>query len=302
MRMVQHSRVALAGAALVLVIGINACTTDHGTAPATPIVSQAQADSLAKTVVSDVVSEMGTATMDGAAAAPAAAAPVFATAPMGTSTASQCIPAKSPASPLDSDHDGVPDSVRFDYAGCVISYPLAIDSLSGTIDLIDPTVLTADHAVERVFTNFRRATVNLVSNTTRAVTDNGVRTASHDMTTLRTSETNFRTDYVYGNGATAEHVRTWTVLFTADVAGAIQPNALLPSGTWTVTGTSSWTRGHSSYSLTVTTNPPLHYNASCTTAPRFDAGTITAVVTQGTHTMTLSIQFTACGKYMVTRS
>jgi hypothetical protein len=221
---------------------------------------------------------------------------------MGTSTASQCIPAKSPAAPLDSDHDGVPDSVRFDYAGCVTSYPLAIDSLSGTIDLIDPTPLTADHAVERVFTNFRRATVNLVSSTTRALTDNGARTASHDMTILRTSETNFRTDYVYGNGATAEHVRTWTVLFTADVAGSIQPNALLPSGTWTVTGTSAWTRSHSSYSLTVTTNPPLHYNASCTTAPQFDAGTITAVVTQGTHTMTVSIQFTACGKYTVTRS
>src|SRR5260370_36480863 len=110
MRMVQHSGVALAGAALVLVTGINACTTDHGTAPATPIVSQAQADSLAKTVVSDVVSEMGTATMDGAAAAPAAAAPVFATAPMGKGTASQCTPATSPASPLDPDHHGAPDS------------------------------------------------------------------------------------------------------------------------------------------------------------------------------------------------
>lgn len=302
MRTVAHSLFARAGAAAALVIGVNACSTDHGTAPATPIVSQAQADSLAKTVVSDVVSEMGTATMDGAAAAPVAAGPLFATAPMATSTASQCIPAKSPASPLDSDHDGVPDSVRFDYAGCVLSYPLAIDSLSGTIDLIDPTRLTADHAVERVFTDFRRANVNLVSGKETAATDNGVRTASHDMTTLRTSETNFRTDYVYGNGATAEHIRTWTTLFTADVAGSIQPSALLPTGTWTVTGTSAWTRGHSSYSLTVTTNPPLHYNASCTTAPRFDAGTITVVVTQGTHTMTVSIQFTACGKYSVTRS
>src|SRR5260370_28206543 len=104
MRMVQHSGVALAGAALVLVTGINACSTDHGTAPTTPIVSQAQAESLAKTVVSDVVSEMGTATMDGAAAAPAAAAPLFATAPIGPSTGSQCIPANSPASPLDSAH------------------------------------------------------------------------------------------------------------------------------------------------------------------------------------------------------
>jgi hypothetical protein len=29
---------------------------------------------------------------------------------------------------------------------------------------------------------------------------------------------------------------------------------------------------------------------------------IAAIVTQGTHTMTVSIQFTACGKYTVTRS
>src|SRR5260370_30258078 len=121
------------------------------------------------------------------------------------------------------------------------------------------------------------------------------------MTTLRTSETNFRTDYVYGNGATAEHVRTWTVLFTADVAGSIQPNALLPSGAWTVTGTSAWTRGHSSHSLTVTTNPPLHYNASCTTAPRLDAGTITAVASRGPPTITESDQFPACAKHPVTR-
>ncbi len=66
MRTVDHSLLALAGTAVVLLIGANACSTDHGTAPTTPIVSQAQAESLAKTVVSDVVSEMGTATMDGA--------------------------------------------------------------------------------------------------------------------------------------------------------------------------------------------------------------------------------------------
>jgi hypothetical protein len=252
-------------------------------------------------VVSDVAVEIATATMEGSGGL-GATAPVYASAPAGTGPGSQCAPTVSPLPIVDSDKDGVPDSVRFDYAGCVISYPLAIDSLSGTIDLIDPTRLNADHAVERVFTDFKRVTVNLVSGAKTSVTDNGVRMASRDGTTLRGSETNFRTDYVYANGGTAEHVRTWETIFTADVAGSILPNALLPSGKWTVNGTSSWTRGHNSYSLTVTTNPPLHYNATCTAAPRFDAGKITAVVVRGSQTMTVSIEFTACGKYTVTRS
>lgn len=290
-----HPSLLLLGTAAALALGVAACNKDGGTAPATPLLSQVQAESLAKTVVADVAGEIATATMDGAGG-------LAASAPAGSATVSQCLPTETPSPVVDSDKDGVPDSVRFDYSGCVISYPLSIDSLSGTIDLIDPTKATADHSVERVFTNFKRVTVNLVSGGKLSVTENGTRMASHDTTTLRSSETNFRTDYVYGNGSSAEHVRTWESIFTADVVGSIKPNTLLPSGQWSVNGTSSWTRGQSSYSLTVTTNPPLHYNATCTVAPRFDAGKITAVVVRGSKTMTVSIAFTACGVYTVTRS
>ncbi len=302
MRTIRQSLLALAGAAAALVL-VTACNNERGTAPTTPLLSQAQAESLATTVVTDVVGEMGTATMDGSAGAGlGASASLSASAPAGSTTATQCIPKESPTPVVNSDNDGVPDSVRFDFAGCVISRPLFVDSLSGTIDLIDPTKLVPDHAVKRVFTDFRRATLNLISGAKSSVTDNGLRMASHDGTTLQSSETNFRTDYVFANGNTAEHVRTWESIFTADVAGSIMPNALLPSGTWSVNGTSSWTRGQRSYSLTVTTNPPLHYNASCTLAPRFDAGKITAVVVRNSQTVTVTIAFTACGVYTVTRS
>jgi len=300
MRTIRQSLLTFAGATAALVL-VTACNNESGTAPTTPVMSQAQAESLATTVVADIAGEIGTATMDGAGGL-AATAPFDASAPAGSAAATQCIPPETPIPVVNSDNDGVPDSVRFDYAGCVISRPLSIDSISGTIDLIDPTKLVTDHAVERVFTDFRRATVNLVSGKKSSVTDNGTRMASHDGTTLQSSETNFRTDYVYGNGSTAEHVRTWESIFTADVAGSIMRDALLPSGTWSVNGTSSWTRGQRSYSLTVTTNPALHYNASCTAAPRFDAGKITAVVVRNSQTVTVTIEFTACGVYTVTRS
>ena len=287
-------RTALA-TAVALALGVAACNKDGTTAPATPVLSQVQAESLATTVLADVDGEITTATLDGSNGA-------MASAPAGSSTATQCMPARSPTPVTDVDSDGVPDSVRFDYTGCVISRPLSIDSLSGTIDLIDPTQATADHAVERVFTDFKSVTVRLLTGATTSVTDNGQRRASHDGTTLRSSETNFRTDYVYANGSSAEHVRTWESIFTADVAGTIMRDALLPSGSWSVNGTSSWTRAQRSYSLTVTTNPALHFNASCTDAPRFDAGKITAVVTRGSQSMTVTIEFTACGVYTVTRS
>ena len=300
MRIARPSLLAL-GTAVALALGVAACSKDGGIAPTTPVMSQAQADSLAQTVLADVDGEITTATLDGASGA-VATKPVDASAPAGSSTATQCIPAKSPTPVTDADSDGVPDSVRFDYAGCVISHPLSTDSLSGTIDLIDPTKSTADHAVKRVFTDFKVVTVHLISGANSSVTENGTRMASHDGTTLQSSETNFRTDFVFAKGSTAEHVRTWESIFTADVAGSIMRDALLPSGTWSVNGTSSWTRGSRSYSLTVTTNPALHYNASCTDAPRFDAGKITAVVVRNAQTMTVVIDFTACGVYTVTRS
>ena len=183
MRTIHHSLRALAGAAAVLVL-VTACNNESGTAPTTPLLSQAQAESLATTVVADIVGEIGTATMD-ASGSMAATAPLDASAPAGSTTATQCVPTESPTPVVNSDNDGVPDSVRFDYTGCVISRPLSLDSLSGTIDLIDPTKLVADHAVERVFTDFKRLTVSLVSGAKSAVTSNGERRASHDGTTLR---------------------------------------------------------------------------------------------------------------------
>src|SRR5207247_11336057 len=243
MRTIHPSLRTLTGAAAALVF-VTACNNDRSMAPTTPVLSQAQAESLATTVVTDIVGEIGTATMDGSAGSGlSATASLSASAPAGATTATQCVPTESPTPVVNSDNDGVPDSVRFEYTGCVISRPLSIDSLSGTIDLIDPTKLVADHAVERVFTDFKRLTVNLVSGAKSAVTSNGERRASHDGTTLRSSETNFRTDYLFANGGTAEHVRTWESIFTADVAGSIMRDALLPSGTWSVNGKSSWARG-----------------------------------------------------------
>jgi hypothetical protein len=52
------------------------------------------------------------------------------------------------------------------------------------------------------------------------------------------------------------------------------------------------------FSITITTSG-LHYDTSCTVAPKFDAGTVTAVVTRGSQVTNVVIQHTACGQYTV---
>jgi len=284
------------GVTAALAIGAVACNTDNS-APSV-VLTQATADSIAEQVAFDAEDEISGATMTAAASA-AVAASLTASAPVGPS---QCTPTKSPASPGDADGDGVPDSVRIDFTGCVFSFPLETDTVRGTVDVLDPTLLVADHAVERMFTNLARVRVYTISGKFTSETRNGTRLTSRDASTLTHTETNFRTDYVFRNGGTATHVKTWTSRFTADVAGAIQADQPLPSGSWSIAGTSSWTRGPNSYALTATTNLPLHYNAACTDAPRFDAGTLTLAVVRNAHSATVTIQFTACGRYTVTRS
>jgi hypothetical protein len=116
-----------------------------------------------------------------------------------------------------------------------------------------------------------------------------------DSGTLCHTDSNFHAACVFPDGTAATLVRTWTSTFTVDTPGSIQADQTLPSGTWTITGTSSWPQDGTACSVTVSTSRALHYNASCTATPRFDAGTVTAVVRLGGPMATVTMQFTACG-------
>ncbi|HUL49516.1 MAG TPA: hypothetical protein VLT79_05810 [Gemmatimonadales bacterium] len=295
---VSPQSLAVAGCATLFALTVIGCSNDSA-APSSMLLTQAQADSIGEELSFDAEDEISGATASGATAAgySAAAQAEPASPPPG------CMPARSPASPTDTDADGVPDSVRLDFTSCVYGWPLETDTIRGTVFVLDPTRSLADHAVERIFGNLVHVRLYNVSGKTTSETRNGTRMTSRDSTALSNQETNFRTDYVFRDGGSATHVKTWTSNFTADVAGSIQKDQALPSGLWSISGTSSWTRGPNTYSLTVTTSPALHYNAGCTSFPRFDAGALTAVVSRNGQTMHVTIAFTACGQApTITRS
>src|SRR6266576_6991639 len=129
MRQVRPSTLGLLAIAGVLGLGAVACSND-GTAPQAALLSQAQADSLSEQLALDAEDEILGATASGDAS-------FSALAPAAASVTARCTPTRSPASPTDTDNDGVADTVRLDFADCVFAWPFETDSLRGTIDVLD---------------------------------------------------------------------------------------------------------------------------------------------------------------------
>ena len=191
--------------------------------------------------------------------------------------------------------------MRIDFTGCTFTGDGHTVTLSGSIDIVDPTPGTTDRAFRTRSNAFTRTVTNSTTGTTRSVVENGVRSVVPTADQVQLADT-MTTEYTFASGTTASHVRKWLATFTADQAGSIQVGSRLPSGDWTIAGTSAYTSGTNSYSLSVTTSDPLHYNTSCSVEPRFDSGTLTVQVTKGTTSTTVTITFTGCGQYSVSKS
>src|SRR5207249_8696650 len=173
-------------------------------------------------------------------------------------------------------------------------------TVSGSIDIVDPTPATTDLAFRMRSNGLTRTVTNSATGTTRSVVEN-VRSVVPTADQVQLADT-MTTEYTFASGTTASHVRKWLATFTADQPGSIQVGSRLPSGDWTIAGTSAYTSGTNSYSLSVTTSDPLHFNTSCSVEPRFDSGTLTVQVTKGTTSTTVTITFTGCGQYSVSKS
>jgi hypothetical protein len=278
-------------------LGLAACS-DH-LAPGTPLLSRAQADSMGDAMVASAQSELDAVTATGVG--------TFAFGPPASGvTASQsstdgCFPTVSPTPPLNSDGDPVPDSVRLEWTSCVITFRRGSDMISGAIDIVDPTPTTTDRARRQRFIDFNR-TFTTEMGRMRSITLNGVRLILADADQIVFADS-VGSDFVFGDGSTASSAPEWAAVFTADVAGSIVHDFGLPNGTLKIDGSSTWTRRDGvTYALQVSTPTPLHHNASCADRPKFDAGELVVVATKDGATSTVTIDFTACGQYTVTRS
>src|SRR5512143_1819679 len=234
-------------AAVVVAAGAVFAACSDQTSPPAPALSQAEADSIGAVVTADVENELDA----GSAASGIGFVPGAPYSRALLSLSGNCTPDIAPQPVMNSDGDRVPDSIRVTYTNCVIGFRRGADTVRGLIDIIDPTPQGTDGSLKVTFTDLVRIFVSR-DGLRASVTQNGSRVAIRDTTTLSQTETGFRTDYVFGNGAAATHVRDWSIVFTADVVGSIVRDAPLPSGTLSIEGTSTITRdGNTTFQLHV---------------------------------------------------
>lgn len=291
MQTLRTSRSVLAAAVTAIALAAGACDPNLGE-PQNPALDRIEAEALAQVLAEDIDGLPETAVFDISLTTPMLAAPE-------ASDGAECV-TRSPDPAANSDHDPVPDSVRVTYSGCVHTRGDFTVETNGIVDIFDINPTVPGHTIRWVFTDFTRDLTHLHATVTRV--ENGTRTVSASSSVLEHQLIDFTTAITFPDGGTALHEKDWSTTFTADVEGSIQRHMRLPSGTWVIDGTSSWTHGLRNSSLDVSTSEPLHYNASCTVRPKFDDGTLVIVMTRGDRTTTVTIEYTACGQYTVTRS
>jgi hypothetical protein len=287
-------------AAMILAVALGACSDGNGPSGSSNILTQVQASEISADVAQDIDDLAELSIYDESNGVPLSAGQPR---PLAAPPAA-CVTVE-PNPPTNSDGDAVPDSVRFIYDACIFTRGAGTvtDSLSGTIDFLDPLPLAASLGVRHVFTDFTRKRTNTAFplRSFMAV-HNGTREWGGNADTLGHTISDFVTVWTHPSGRTTTHTKDWVAKFTASTPGTISLITPLPAGSFTVAGTGSWTTLSRTFTVAVSTVAPLVYDPTCTVAPRFTSGELALVVTRNTEVTNVSIVFTACGQYTVTRT
>lgn len=194
----------------------------------------------------------------------------------------------------DTDGDFQPDDATYTFALPACSFTGfrgGMLDVTGTITLSDPTPSAPDLALVATLSDFtftftspdQARTYTAVRNGTRTLTGNAEGASlSNQVTVVRSRP----------NRADATVVHNLLLSFTPDAGQTLAFGAPLPNGTFTRTGTFTWSRGQVSRAFTVTTVAPLVWDASCTTDRKISSGETHATLADGSYIKTV---WTACG-------
>jgi len=143
-----------------------------------------------------------------------------------------------------------------------------------------------------VTTDSAAAVTNSVTGKTRSVVENGVRMVTGSADQLAVHGDGFP-DRLHLRQPAPRHLTSARGPRPSRPTrqGRSRPVRHSRAGIGTSRGRRRGRPGSSATPLAVTTNPQLHYNASCTVEPRFDSGTLAAVVTKAGVTTNVTVQF-----------
>ena len=205
-------------------------------------------------------------------------------------------PCVTPSSSAETDGDGVPDDATYTFTAPPCRYTdvrgFTLDVV-GQLRIVDPAPDDPGFGADISLTALRFSLSAEDTDKNYSVIRNGTITLTGDPTGLElATDLQLQRSFTGLSDASAEHV--WTVGF--DPETTLQINQPLPSGSVTVAGTVSWSRGNESFDLTITTATPLHYDASCdATGQRFDDGELHVSGTFGETPGYVRIVWDGCG-------
>ena len=288
MRRAHWTTLASAMAGSLLVLGMAACG-DSGNPSGGTVLSVTETNDIADAVGDEVDQAVGSITSEGAA---------FSVASRQSATAFFAIPGSGCATvnnTTDTDGDGAPDDATFTFAlpACTFTgFRGGTLEITGTINISDPTPNGPDFNYLATLTDFQFKLTSPLAIRTFTATRNGTRALSSNSAgiSLTNSITVVRSA---PNRADATISHNLLLSFTPASGEGLGLGQPLPNGTFTQSGTFTWSRGSLTRTFTVTTVDPLVWDPSCTTDRKIVAGEIHATLADGGYIKTV---WTGCGE------
>jgi hypothetical protein len=291
MRTTHWATMASAFTASLVILGLAAC--GDGASPGTgTLLSVSETTDIAEATADEVDQAVGSLTNEGAAFGVMA----------GQSAAGRSTAAYMPPGPgcatvdntTDTDADGAPDNATFTFALPACSFTGVRGGtleITGTIAVSDPTASVADFNYLATLTDFQFKLTNPNATRSFTATRNGTRTLTGDASGVSLTN-NVTVVRSVPNRLDATVVHDLTLSFTPATGQTLAMGQPLPDGTFSKSGTLTWSRGQLSRSFTVTTVTPLVWDVSCTTDRKITSGEIHWTLPDGGYIRTV---WTGCG-------
>jgi hypothetical protein len=274
MHRAHWATMASAVAGSLLILGMSACGDSSNPSGAT-VLSVTETNDIADAVGDEVDQSVGST-------------PTAFYAPTGSGCATV-------NNTTDTDGDGAPDDATFTFALPACSFTGfrgGTLEITGTINISDPTPNGPDFNYLATLTDFQFKLTNPLATQTFTATRNGTRALSSNPAGVSLTNT-ITLVRSAPNRADATISHNLLLSFTPASGEGLGPGQPLPNGTFTQSGTFTWSRGSLTRTFTVTTVDPLVWDASCTTDRKIVAGEIHATLADGGYIKTV---WTGCGE------
>jgi hypothetical protein len=221
-------------------------------------------------------------------------------APVSRSTADAACGVVSPANPIDTDGDQVPDnmSITFALPACEFTDASGTTDLTGVLRITDPQPTTPGMALNFALDNFTLAFSG--TNLNGKVIRDGSSSVSLSGSGL--SQTSNWTESVQITGYPSISANlNWAATFVAAQGSSIVAGQPLPDGAFSPSGSVDYREGNRTASFALTTITPLQYSASCaagvesgTSLTPFSSGTVRVSVSSQQGAGSVDVTYTNC--------